>query len=170
MKVTQGLFEFNWDTVFALITFLVLFLILKHFFFEKVHNFMVERSESIQKSIDNAAEKNRRADEKMEKYETKISNAEEEGRQIISEARKRANAQADRIIDDANAKADAAVKHSQQEIERQENSARRQLRQEVGDLAVQAAGKILERELTPEDHSEIIDQVLQEADQKKQNQ
>ena len=56
---------------------------------------------------------------------------------------------------------------SQQEIERQQQAAKRALRREVGDLAVEAAGKIMEKEISPEDHKEIINKVLEDADKKK---
>ena len=75
--------------------------------------------------------------------------------------------QADRIVDEANEQAHQAVMRSQQEIERQQQAARRQLRREVGDLAVEAAGRIMEKEITPEDHKEIIDKVLKDAGEKK---
>ncbi len=167
MKLTQGLFEFNWNYVFAIITFLVMFWILYHFFFQKVHDYMEARAQSVQDTLDNAAKKQRRANKKMKAYEKQIAGVEEEGRQIIQDAQKEARAQADRIIDEANAQAHDAIMRSRQEIERQQQAARRQLRREVGDLAVEAAGKILEKEISPEDHREIIDQVLSDADSKK---
>lgn len=167
MKVTQGLFEFNWNFLFAIITFLVLFEILYHFFFKKVHDYMEARTQSVQDTLDNAAKKSRRADKKLRKYEKQIAGVEEEGRQIIQDARREARAQADRIVDEANEQAHQAIMRSQQEIERQQQAAKRALRREVGDLAVEAAGKIMEKEITPEDHKEIINKVLEDADNKK---
>ena len=166
MRMTQGLFEFDWNSLFALITFLVLFLILKHFFFEKIHNFMEERAASVQKTLDHAAETDRKAEERLRTYEEKIDGAEAEGRQIIADARKTADAQADRILEDANARAEEALRHSRQELERETASDRKQLRREVGELATEAAGRILQKELNPETHREIIDRVLEEADRK----
>ena len=40
MKMVQPLLSFNWNLVFTAVTVIVLYLILKHFFFEKVHQFM----------------------------------------------------------------------------------------------------------------------------------
>ena len=144
----------------------MLFLILKHFFFEKIHNFMEERAASVQKTLDHAAETDRKAEERLITYEEKIDGAEAEGRQIIADARKTADAQADRILEDANARAEEALRHSRQELERETASARKQLRREVGELATEAAGRILQKELNPETHREIIDRVLEEADRK----
>ena len=70
----EKLIEFSsWDFIFSMITFLVLFLILKHFFFEKVHNFMESRRKEVEDALDNAAEASRLADEKLADYEKKIA-------------------------------------------------------------------------------------------------
>lgn len=163
MNVTQGLFEFNWDFLFSIITFLALFAVLKHFFFQKVHDYMEARSQSVEDTLNRAKKKTRRANRKLADYEEKLAGAEEERRQIIADAGKQAREQADRIIDDANKKAQETLDHARSEIEREQEAARRTLRREVGELAVQAAGKILEKELKPEDHREIIDRVLDET-------
>ena len=46
-------------------------------------------------------------------------------------------------------------KHSQQEIEREKFNAEKELREEVGTLAVMAARRILKKEIKPEDHKGI---------------
>ena len=38
MELYQPLLSLNWNMLFTAITVIVLFFILKHFFFEKVHN------------------------------------------------------------------------------------------------------------------------------------
>ena len=55
VELYQGLLEINWNLLFSAITVLVLYLILKHFFFEKVHKFMVARQEAVQKELDDAS-------------------------------------------------------------------------------------------------------------------
>lgn len=165
LRVVQNLLEVNWNLVFSLITFLVLFLILKHFFFEKVHNFMEARSQQIQDSLDNAAETSKAADEKLQDYEERIANVEMESRGIIKKARDEAKVQATSIIEDANEKARLAMEHSDEEIEREKFNARKQLKDEVSNLAVLAAGKIMEKEITPDDHKEIVDKIIEEAEE-----
>lgn len=165
LRLVQNLLEVNWNLVFSLITFLVLFLILKHFFFEKVHNFMEARSQQIQDSLDNAAETSKAADEKLQDYEERIANVEMESRGIIKKARDEAKVQATSIIEDANEKARLAMEHSDEEIEREKFNARKQLKDEVSNLAVLAAGKIMEKEITPDGHKEIVDKIIEEAEE-----
>ena len=102
----EKLIEFSsWDFIFSMITFLVLFLILKHFFFEKVHNFMESRRKEVEDALDNAAEASRLADEKLADYEKKIADVSTESRRIIKTARDEAKLEADSIISEANEEA-----------------------------------------------------------------
>lgn len=166
----EKLIEFSsWDFIFSMITFLVLFLILKHFFFEKVHNFMENRRKEVEDALDNAAEASRLADEKLADYEKKITDVSTESRRIIKTARDEAKLEADSIISEANEEAHKMFKHSQQEIEREKFNAEKELREEVGTLAVMAARRILKKEIKPEDHKGIVDDVIKEVEAKRWN-
>lgn len=166
MNLYQPLLALNWNLLFTLVTVVVLFIVLKVFFFEKVHKFMVDRENEIKSSIENADNVNKLADEKLQNYEAKIANVEIEGRQILKSARDEAKVQAKEIVDDANEKARNLIEHSQKEIRREQYNARKELKEEVGSLAMMAAEQILEKELSPENHEEIINKIIKEADEK----
>ena len=68
VKLYQGLLEINWNLLFSAITVLVLYLILKHFFFEKVHNFMEARKAAVQASLDQAEAANEEAQTLLADY------------------------------------------------------------------------------------------------------
>ena len=55
MMEYTGLIEINWSIIMIWITVIVLFLVLKKFFFEKVKTFMETRSNSIQDAFDSAS-------------------------------------------------------------------------------------------------------------------
>ncbi|WP_027869689.1 F0F1 ATP synthase subunit B [Eubacterium sp. AB3007] len=161
----EAIMEFNLvDIGLSIITFLVLFLILKHFLFEKVHDFMEARTKEVEDSLNNAAETNRLADAKLMDYEERIANVESESRDIIKKARDEAKVQADTIVEEANEKARLTFEQSQAQIEREKFTARKELRQEVGALAAMAAGKILEKEVDAAEHQEIVDKIIEEAE------
>lgn len=166
MEMIQPLLTLNWNLLFTLITVIVLFIVLKVFFFEKVHRFMVDRENEIRSSIENADNVNKLADEKLQNYEAKIANVEMESRQMLKAARDEAKVQAKEIVDSANEKARNLIDHSQKEIRREQYNARKELKEEVGSLAMMAAEQILEKELSPEDHEEIINKIIEEAEEK----
>lgn len=169
MHAYQALFELNWNLLFSIITFLVLFLILYHFFFKKVHDFMMARQQEVVDSLNNAEETNRVADEKLADYEARIANVESESRDIIKKARDEAKVQADGIISEANEKARNAIAHSQEEIQREKFNARKELQEEVGNLAVLAAQQIIEREIDSEKQNDIVERIIKEAEEKTWN-
>lgn len=158
-----GLIEINWSIIMIWITVIILFLVLKKFFFEKVKNFMETRSNSIQDAFDSAEAVNRRADEKMQNYTKRIANVEAEGREIIRDAKIKADAQAREIIEDANKQATEILNKAERNIEREKQKAMEEMRKEVAALAMLAAEKIVEREIQNVGQDEIVDEVISKA-------
>ena len=167
MTVYEPLLALNWNLLFSAITVLVLFLILKKFFFEMVHNFMEERENEVRTQFETAEENNRLAEQKLMDYEERIKNYQSEGREIIKAAKDDAKVQAQSILDDAKEKARVAIEKSEAEIERQKNNARRELKDEIGSLAVMAAERIIEKELSDRNQSEIVDKIIREAEEER---
>lgn len=163
MMVYTGLIEINWSIIMIWITVIVLFLVLKKFFFEKVKNFMETRSNSIQDAFDSAEAVNRRADEKMQNYTKRIANVEAEGREIIRDAKIKADAQAREIIEDANKQATEIMNKAERNIEREKQKAMEEMRKEVAALAMLAAERIVEREIQNIGQDEIVDEVINKA-------
>ena len=163
MMEYTGLIEINWSIIMIWITVIILFLVLKKFFFEKVKNFMETRSNSIQDAFDSAEAVNRRADEKMQNYTKRIANVEAEGREIIRDAKIKADAQAREIIEDANKQATEILNKAERNIEREKQKAMEEMRREVAALAILAAEKIVEREIQNVGQDEIVDEVISKA-------
>ena len=163
MMEYTGLIEINWSIIMIWITVIVLFLVLKKFFFEKVKNFMETRSNSIQDAFDSAEAVNRRADEKMQNYTKRIANVEAEGREIIRDAKIKADAQAREIIEDANKQATEIMNKAERNIEREKQKAMEEMRKEVAALAMLAAERIVEREIQNIGQDEIVDEVINNA-------
>ena len=163
MMEYTGLIEINWSIIMIWVTVIVLFLVLKKFFFEKVKNFMETRSNSIQDAFDSAEAVNRRADEKMQNYTKRIANVEAEGREIIRDAKIKADAQAREIIEDANKQATEILNKAEKNIEREKQKAMEEMRKEVAALAMLAAERIVEREIQNIGQDEIVDEVINKA-------
>ena len=141
VRLYQNLLEFNWNLLFTAVTVFVLYLILKHFFFEKVHNFMMARKAMIEEELMNADQESKKASKLLEEYSKTLANAEEEKRQIIKEAK---------VIAD-------------EKIEAEEEKAVSQLKKDIGKLAVLTAEQIMQKELGDEDRQELVDKVIEEA-------
>ena len=166
MDIYTGLIEFNWTLLFVWMTFGALYLILKKKFFERVHNFMVARENQVKESFQNAEQVNLLAAKKMESYDRKIADIEAEGREIIKNAKIRADEKAREILDEANTRASYMIRIAEEEIEREKRKALDDVRKQIGVLAVLAAEKILEKELDPAGQEQLIAGILDNAGQR----
>ncbi len=164
MELHQPLLALNWNLLFSAITVLVLFFVLKHFFFEKVHNFMLEREKVIEAALKNAVDVNQEAQKELENYQAKLAEAEGEGQEILKNARNEAKVQAEKILEGAQEKASAIVEQSYKDMEREKIRAKKEMQSEVSSLALLAASQIIEKELNPEDHAEIVNKIIEEAE------
>ena len=171
VKLYQGLLEINWNLLFSAITVLVLYLILKHFFFEKVHKFMEARKAAVQDNLDRAKATEEEAQALLSEYQATLSNAEEEKRAIIKEAKAEADRRADAIVGEAKIQAQRIVSEAHENMRAEEEKAVVQLKKEVSSLAGLAAERIMQRELDEKSQQALVDQVLEEAAREKwQNQ
>lgn len=158
-----GLVEFNATFFFQIFNTFVLFLILKKLLFEPVTAFMAEREKEIAEEIENAEEKNLEAEKLKEKYSSKIKDIENEGKQIIKEAKEIADEKASEIISNAREEEKEIRLKNQAELEREKAKAVNELKDEISNLTIQAASKVIGKNLKKEDHLALIDQFIDEV-------
>ena len=160
----QDLLTINWNLIFSIITVLVLILILKHFFFEKVKKFMDERKAKVEEQFQKAEEAENQARDKLDEYNEILAGAEKEKRVIIADAMENAKLQANSVLDEARKEAADIREKSRLQIEREKIAARKEIHNEVGDLAVQLAEKILESELDEDAQASVIDEIISKSE------
>ena len=118
------------EFVFYVINFLILVGLLTKFLYRPFLNMLETRKQSIQDALDNAELINRRADEKMENYDRQIVKLEEQGREIIKEAKERAEKQADEIIEEAHSKANSIIVAAERQVELEKQKALEEMKQQ----------------------------------------
>ncbi len=151
------------EIIFVIINFLILVLVLGKFLYKPFLGALETRKQNIKDAYDKAQIESRRADAKMAKYERRIANAEDEARDIIRDGKKRADKQAQQIIEEANQKASAIVKRAEEAAQLEKARAMDELRQEIVDMVIMAAEQVVEREIEKEGHQAIIDDVINKA-------
>jgi F-type H+-transporting ATPase subunit b len=85
-----------------------------------------------------------------------LREARERGGQIIEQAQHRANDIVEQARVSATQEGQRLVASAQQQIGLEASRARESLRREIGQIAVAAASKLLEREIDPHAHQELI--------------
>ena len=91
-----------------------------------------------------------------ERADAILHEARERGGQIIEQAQHRANDIMEQARAGAQQEGQRLVASAQQQIGLEASRARESLRREIGEIAVAAASKLLEREIDPRAHQELI--------------
>ncbi len=151
------------EIIFAIVNFLILVGVLTKFLYKPYLNMIDARQQSIKDSFAHAADTNRLADEKMDQYNKRIANAENEGREIIKNAKVKAEAQANDIIAEATKEAADIKLRAEKEVERQRAKAMSEMKSEIAAMAVLVAERVLEREMAQTGQAQYIDSVIEEV-------
>lgn len=157
-------FDF-WTILFSIINILVLFLFLKKFLFGRINAILEKRVSVVQDDMDKAKEEAQKAEKIRADYEASISGAREEAKKIIQDAQKTANAQSAAITQQAQEEANRIVESTRQELQLERERSVASAQNEIVSLAMEAAEKVLGREMADKDNRAIVDAFLKEEEE-----
>ncbi|MDD5946490.1 MAG: F0F1 ATP synthase subunit B [Oscillospiraceae bacterium] len=146
--------------LFTLINTMILFFGLKHFLFKPVNAVLDQRKQAVDQSLQDAEDAKSAAESTKAEYEEKLAAAKEESAEMLRKAKRQAQRRADEIVAEAKADAAAVMQQNADELEREKRRATKELRNEVSELAVLVAEKVMEREINPDDHARLIDEFI----------
>jgi F-type H+-transporting ATPase subunit b len=145
---------------FTVIVFGLTLLILWRFAWKPIVEGLDRREQSIADHIDQARVGAEKAEATLKEYETKLATAAEQATAILAEAKKEAEAAKERIVSEAQEEAQKAKQRALADIESAKEQAVRELAQKSVDSAVQLAGALVRKELTPDRHAQLIQESL----------
>ena len=119
-----------------------------------------ERDERASEAIGAAERASQEAQEARAEVEVKLGEAQSAAAEMLSEARERAELREREIIDTAKKEADAMIERARTDIDAEKEKALLAIRDEVVDLAIGAAGKVLGRQADSEDDRRLVSDVI----------
>ncbi len=143
------------------IIFLCLLAVLWKFAWGPLVTAIDAREKSMADNLAEAARSNEEAKRLLEEHQTKLAAAAADVRQLLDDAKKDAESQKQKILDQAQEAAKSEKDRALREIESAKNAALEDLAQTSVDTAVDLAGKIVKRQLSSTDHSQLIGEALQ---------
>lgn len=159
--------EFVWEnTVFAIVAFLILYLLLNKYAFGPLFSMMEQRRKLIQEQMNTAETSRKAAETSMEEQKAALEQARKEAYAIIEQARTTSTKQADEIVQSAKNEATRLKDDALKDIESEKNKAIAALRSEVGGISVKIASKIIEKQVDEKAQEELVDQYLKEVGSK----
>ena len=151
-----------WNTIISLLNLLLIFLILKKFFYKPVQNVFAQRRAILDKQYADAKKAEDEALENKAEWEAKMQGAEEKAQSIVKEATVLSERRSEKIIEEAKEKADTIVRGAQAEATLERKKATEDIKREIVDVSSCLSEKILEREINKEDHKKLIDSFISE--------
>lgn len=155
-------FDF-WGLFVTICNTIITFLILKHFLFKPVRKIIADRENEVQDLYAQAESDRVQAESMKNEYAATISGAKNEATEIVEAAKKRANVKAEEMLSEANGKANDLMRKAKESIEQERKSVMNEMKDEIADLSVMIASKVVEREVNADDHKRMIDDFIQKV-------
>ena len=146
--------------IWTIISFLVLLIVLAKFAWNPILKMLGDREGQIRTALEEAERARTEAAEMMKQNEKNLARAEEEYQKMIREGKAFAEKIKDEIVIKAKQQAQQELKQAAEEIQRNVETAKVQLRSEVADLAIKAAEIILEETLDENRQKKLTDSVI----------
>jgi F-type H+-transporting ATPase subunit b len=150
--------------IWTLICFAITFYVLKRFAFGPIQRTIDERRERIRKAVEEADQARAEARELLEQHRAMIAQAKGEAADILADARRVADAQIERVKEEAEAERQRRLADTQRQIEAETKRSLDLIRAEVADLTLQATARVTGKVLDADDQRRLIDEAIAELD------
>jgi F-type H+-transporting ATPase subunit b len=157
----------QWGTIIVTaITFLVLLALLKKFAWGPLKEVMDQRERDINKDIDDAEQAKLNAQKLEAQNKQTLKETQEEVHKILEESKIQARKQHEEIIHEANIRANGMIETAQNEINSQKERAIADINNQVSELSVLIASKVLQKEISEQDQKALVEKYIKEAGDK----
>lgn len=147
----------------ALLGFLIIWVVLAKFAWPKILANMEAREAKISADFEAAEKAKKQAQELLSSYEAKLAGAQRDADAIIDEARTTAKKAQERIVEEANKQAGDIVARGRATVESERRAAMVDLTSTIADVSVNAAAKIIDKNLDTEGQRKLVEKYLDEV-------
>ncbi len=152
-----------WKLVAQIAAFLVFLILFWKFASKPLLAMLDERQARVQEGLEAAQKMQDQLQATAAKNDEVLAEARRQAQDILVQAREQGDAAIARAREEAGRQSDEYMARAQAALRAETEQARQQLRNEVADLAVLAAGNIVRKELDPKAQAKLIEDTLSEA-------
>jgi len=150
------------ELVWGTIAFLILLFLMYRTVFPSINQAFKDRRANIEGKLEQAERERNEATELLEQYRRRLRDAEDETQRILNEARSNAERVRRELLAKAETDAGRELDRARQAIRAERDQAIRQLRNEVGTLAIELATRVVGDSLDRERQLRLVDQYIDE--------
>ncbi len=151
-----------WTALFILLNTLTIYFVAKKYLFAPVMKMIEDRQKEIDDLYADAGSAKAEAELLQHEYRDKLDTAQQTSEAMVSEAVARSQAKEEAILRQANSEAAALLEKTRADIAREKKQAMRDAKDELSDMAVAIAEKIVGRELSAADQQQLVDAFIDE--------
>jgi F-type H+-transporting ATPase subunit b len=150
--------------IWTLICFGITFFLLKYFFWQRIQDAIDARRERIRKAVEDADAARAESRRLLEEHRELMGQAKGEAAEILAEARRVADAQFERVKQEAEAERQRRLEDTHRQIEAETKRSLDLIRGEVAELTLAATARVTGKVLDAEDQRRLIDEAIAELD------
>ncbi len=160
MQVQELVGIVPWTFIAQILNLFITAFLIKKFLFKPINEMLDRRRAKTDQEIREAEQAKTEAAAIKSEYEQNMLEARTRASEILSSAQKTAAMQSEEMLKDAAAQAAALKAKAEADIALEKRKAVNEIKDEIGDMAVEIAGKVIEREISEEDHVKLIDEFI----------
>ncbi len=144
----------------AWIVFGLVFAVLAVKVWPRILGGLTEREEKIKNEIRSAEQARQQANDALEQYQKNLAEARAEAAQMIERTKQEQRRLAEELRNKSEQEVASMKQRAVQDIEAAKRAALADIYGQMASVATQVAGKILEREINPDDHRALVDDAV----------
>lgn len=150
-----------WQMVVSLANLVLLFLIVKKFLYKPVKKMLETRQNAIEGEYDAARSAKDKALADQQAYEEQLRGAKTQADQVIKSAVDTAQLREKEMLADAKKKADGIVRQAEADAALERKKAEDDIKSAIVEISSLLTEKLLEREVSSDDHKQLIDSFIE---------
>ena len=150
-----------WTFIAQILNLFIQMYLIKRFLFKPINAMLDKRKAMADAEIQQARREKNEAMTLKSSYENSLTQANAEANSILQNAQKDAAARSEAIINDAQSQAANLKAKAEADILQEKKKAVNDIKNEIGGIAMEIAGKVVEREINEEDHKKLIDEFIE---------
>jgi F-type H+-transporting ATPase subunit b len=157
-----GIINLNVTILIQAINFLILIFLLSRFLFKPLTKFLADRSAGIEKSLAEAKAAHEGAVRAQAEHQAQIRETQRDIAALREQGQREVEAQRQQLLHASREEAERLIVRAKAEIEAETKRAKASLREEVADIALAAAERLLGRTVNGDDQKRLAEQYVRE--------
>ena len=150
-----------WNFVATIANLFIQVYLIKRFLFKPINEVLEKRRAKADEEIQQAVKEKEEAQAIKTEYENNMEEAKNKANDIMVTAQKTAAIQSEDMLKETSRQIAAMKEKAEKDIAQEKKKAVNEIKNEIGDMAMEIAGKVIEREISESDHAKLIDEFIE---------